>query len=583
MYDLAEDDLTFKLKSIYNVRGICGMINHSQRFIEHGIYDMIRSGFDPSSTLPDGSLIHAGTNEAEVGSIRNCCIKLTDRTIDYINDTLLNTKEDGNLVEKNDHTIAIANKFGGVAAVYEYRQNDMGTSSSSKVLGADLDGLQRIEFQKFKIINVVVAGGENGYCNGNTVSPEDAAGRSLFKLFSKVFSPLVEWCNVSNILDTTNFFLINDERDIEDMRYCARQSSNFPIAGNIHQDFSVANWNSERGPGYFIGQTDTRLIADAWPVIEEERAVPTDYEELHAMKIRERKFNRVGSNSVGLSEYVTAEEKYPRLNFSKRYDLLPSVLIESTGFNLHGDIEDPYMTNTVSHMSPVSNASCSEYNDIYEQTLSGNGHFVNRKLSKPILNAPIMLHGSSYNIELASRCSLMPLINQRLIDFYNWRYETSGGITDRYFTWDYDLSEVEHSPLNFTIRYRNVEGTRGLWIHQHDRADEIDKLQYPMKEDGVINDGSNVHLGYMPSSYGIIRLMNTIDLDEGEDLYEEGRAIVGEDFRGILLYDTSDGSLIGLFDRGYGGDMSNGCYVAELKQKADIGGRQYGLLVKLTV
>jgi hypothetical protein len=64
-----------------------------------------------------------------------------------------------------------------------------------------------------------------------------------------------------------------------------------------------------------------------------------------------------------------------------------------------------------------------------------------------------------------------------------------------------------------------------------------------MRDDEVTNDGSNIHLGYMPSRYGIVRLLNTLDLDIEEDLYDEGRAIDGDDFRGILLFDVSDNSL----------------------------------------
>jgi hypothetical protein len=234
-------------------------------------------------------------------------------------------------------------------------------------------------------------------------------------------------------------------------------------------------------------------------------------------------------------------------------------------------------------MSPVANASCSEYNDIYEQTLSGNGHFVNRKLSKPVMLAPITLHGDTYDLKLAERASVLPMINQRLIDCFAWRYSEYGGITDRYFTWDWDRVEVEKTKLLFTIKYKRAEGKRGLWIHQHDRADSIEKLRYPMSGDEVYNDGSNVHLGYMPSREGIVDLMNTIDLDVGDQLYDEGRSVDGEDFRGILLFDTADGSLIALFDRGYSADMNNGTYIAELKQKTEIDGLRYGLLAELKV
>ena len=569
MYDVAKEELAYRLKSIYNVGGICGMINHSQRFIEHGNYDLTSNGYT-------SNVDNRVTNRAETGSIRNCCVKITDKTVKFINDTLLNEKVDGELVEKNNHTISIANKFGGVAAIYEYRQNDMGTSPKTMIPGADLDGLQRIDFQKFKIENVVVAGSDNFY-TGTTVTPGDAAKRSLFKIFSKVFSPLVEWSNISNILDTTNFYLINDERSYS-INYCSRQSSNFPIAGNVHQDFGVSDWEMVNGPGTFIGTTDARLISDAWPVIDIDRAAPTQDEDLHAMKIYERKFNRVGSNSTGVSTMVFSSDKYPRLSFTKRYDLIPSVLFSINGFNLYGDIDDPDYEMD-SHMSPVANASCSEYNDIYEQMLSGNGHYVNRKISKPIMHAPLKMNGDSYNLALAERVQLMPIINYRLIEFFQWRYRENGGITDRYFTWDYDTQEVDKSDLRFTIRYWK----HALWIHQHDRADYTPRLRYPMRDDEVTNDGSNIHLGYMPSRYGIVRLLNTLDLDIEEELYDEGRAIDGDDFRGILLFDVSDNSLIALFDRGYGADMNNGTYVAELKNKMSIGPLRYGRLAELTV
>ena len=577
MLDMTGTAIEFKLSSIYNVGGICGMINHSQSFIEHGNYELVqKSGYDPSIVNDDGTVLSYGANSARTGSIVKANVRITDRSIDFIRSTLLYNRVADKMIEINDHTIGIANKFAGVAAVYEYRQNDLGTSPRTRVDGCDTDGLQRQDFQKFIIRDVIVTGSETNYCT-SPVSRDVAEKRSLFSIFSKVFSPLIEWANISNILDTTNFFQINDIRDTA-LNYVSRQASNFPIAGNVMADFSVSQYGGG-SLGTFNGASDSYLVYDRWPILDKGQVWIGDSDAISEGVVIERKMNRVGS-TIGVDEYAVNGDEYPRLWGSRKcfktYDLFPSVLLDIDGFSLYGDIEDPYSEFYI-HMNPAANSPSSEYYDVYMPMFSGNGHFLNRKLSKPIMSAPVPAD-VSLDLDRALEASDMKIINQKLIDFFNWRYVSSGGITDRYFTWDYDTTEVIKSDLLFTIRYMNVDGKRGLWIHQHDRADFIEKLRYPMA-DGVYNDGSNIHIGYMPSTEGIVRLLNTADDDSiPENQFDEGRAVTGSDFRGILLFDTRDDSLIAVIDSMQSRDLICGCYVAELPEKTTVDDTRYGLL-----
>lgn len=585
---MAGNQVEYKLKSIYNIGGICGMINHCAKYTERGNNELYEStGYGPSA------------NRADCGSIENCYVKFTKSSVDYIRNLLLK-RQNGNQIEDiNDRTISIANKFGGVAAVYEYRQNDVGTSPASGIETYGPDTLNQLDVQPFKIDNICIGGYERFY-TGSQPSEEDYKNRSLFKMFSKIFSPFIEWSNVGNILDTTNMFLIDDRAAVVGNRFRGRHSSNFPISANIAQSFGIA---MDSINDFYTGQNRSFILGDAHPVIADRRIIPTAAElarEDGHGKVTWEKMNLVGSNAniSGATNWRNIVTKfYPRLRFTKTYELLPGLLIRPSSLWYYGDLE--ILSDNCSHMSPVSNAPCSEYNDVYMQMFGGNPNFINRKLGKPIMLAPIQSDNvGRFDIARAKILEEFNLINTHLVRAYQDRYEKNNGITDRYFTWDYDMKNVKDlsrskSPLDFTIRYGiDYRGTRGLWIHQNDPYTEDPArswIQYSMKgKDYCKNDGSNIRLGYLPSDWSIVELLNRNDENDmlPENQYEEGRAIVGEDFRGILLADENR-DLVAFIDGGYGRDLTSGCYIAQLTKKKSFeengSERLYGLLSEIKV
>jgi hypothetical protein len=581
--DRRGETIEYKLKSIYNVGGICGMINHCVSYAERGNYGV------PLEYQRGRDAFHR--NMASCGSIEDCKIRFTERTFDFIDRTLLKKIEEGKPSELNDRTISIANKFAGVAAIYEYRQNDVGTSPWSDIDGCGPDTLECLYSQKFKMKNIYVGGSEDFY-TGVSPSEDEYKNRSLFRVFRKTFSPFIEWANVSNILDTTNFFLLTDRESVQNT-YRSRHSSNFPIGCNIQQPWNVTNDLLWTGQSL---EDDPYIIGLRHPVIEYGRTWPTTEE-------KDRSGGRglvqfwemfpVGTQLHG----ETTDRFFPRLRSTKTYHLMPSVLFELSDVWLYGDYEDDKYFRL--HMSPVANAPCSEYNDVYLQMFGGNPNFVNRKLCKPTMNAPLKNDSKTLSMSRAQSLSIFGYRPENifLLEAFQKRYDANGGITDRYFTWDYEMKSVEDlgrdkSPLEFRIRYgRDSSGRRGLWIHQNDPyAEDPNRpwIQYEMSSDGCVNDGSNVHLGYLPSERSIITLLNRSDENDSlsENQYEEGRAVNGEDFRGILLSD-SNRELVCFIDAGYGHDLTSGCYVAQLPAKRTFaderGERAYGLLAEIKV
>ena len=583
-YDIlnrTENTIQYKLKSIYNVGGICGMINHSVNFAERGNYKVYQENRDD----PTYSSNFLNLNNAECGSISNCWIKISENTKRFIENTML-TNASGEVI--NDRTISIANKFAGVSPVYEYRQNDIGTSPWNGFLECGPDTLECLQSQPFRIRDVTVGGYEKFY-TGAAPSEQQYYDRSLFRIFSKIFSPIIEWANIGNILDTTNFFLITDLASTG-IRYRARQSSNFPESSNIHQAFSV-----DPNTFAYIGQNpemNSYICGARHPVVKYGRNWIDEADGWNGWRkyVDQRRMIQTGSSyNDGI-----ASGFYPRLHFSKTYHLLPSLLIDPIDVWIYGDY--PVAIDFSIHMSPVTNSPCSEYNDIYMQMFSGNPNFVNRKLSKPILPASLHNRSCMNSLVRAERLDQFNLLDQNaiLINTYENRLARSGGISDRYFTWDYDMKNVrdldrDKMPLDFTIRYgKDKNGVRGLWIHQNDKyIEENPWIQYAMKgQKYCMNDGSNIHLGYLPSDWSIIELLNREnENDEDPNMqFEEGRAIDGDDFRGILLSDENR-DLVAFIDGGYGRDLTSGCYIAQLpkKNKFDGDDKNYGLLTEIKV
>jgi hypothetical protein len=246
-------------------------------------------------------------------------------------------------------------------------------------------------------------------------------------------------------------------------------------------------------------------------------------------------------------------------------------------------------------MSPMANSPCSDYNDIYLQMFSGNPNFVNRKLSKPSINAyvPVEFIGSQWfrsSYDMLIKHDIATDIEKIYIERGKNKYR------DKYFTWDYETSARKSvDPLRFTIRYKKPKGhSRGLWIHQEGEGtyDDYKVLRYAMKGgDRGINDGACLHLGYLPSDWGVVQILNADEFGSSalpinpdtmeKDPFEEGHAVSGFGFNGMLLFDQDTKDLICYFDTEDTRDFDIGCWVAPLSEKVEIEDRKYGLLTEI--
>ncbi len=609
-YDLTEaanSQIQYKLKSIYNIGGIAGMINHSEKFIEHGNVN------DNDDTN--------GPNVATCGSIKRCRVNITQRTNQFVQD-LQSCTTDSNMIDMDTRTIGIANKIGGVAAIYEYRQNDMGTSPYNGLIKACTDGLMRFSRQGFRFEDISIGGEEN--VRGYDDPPPDQQNlktRDLMRYLRrrtqrKIFSPFIEWANVSNMLDTTNFFVYK-EKYSEDLRYLAHHSSNFPIDGNpkiytswMNPWYSESYWlNGESSPKALSPQIDGTMLSKWYPIpreavidangwkddgghIDEMTDYPNQaYEETMA---------RYGSTSASMDVYAysspyqqTTWQTYPRLGMHKRYEWIPGYLLDCKNIYLYGTSK-LYSKMQIS-MSPMANSPCSDYNDIYLQMFSGNPNFVNRKLSKPSINAyvPVEFIGSQWfrsSYDMLIKHDIATDIEKIYIERGKNKYR------DKYFTWDYETSARKSvDPLRFTIRYKKPKGhSRGLWIHQEGEGtyDDYKVLRYAMKGgDRGINDGACLHLGYLPSDWGVVQILNADEFGSSalpinpdtmeKDPFEEGHAVSGFGFNGMLLFDQDTKDLICYFDTEDTRDFDIGCWVAPLSEKVEIEDRKYGLLTEI--
>ena len=242
-------------------------------------------------------------------------------------------------------------------------------------------------------------------------------------------------------------------------------------------------------------------------------------------------------------------------------------------------------------MSPMINSVNSDYGDINSQLLNGSPNFCFDKLNKTIEDAPLIsVDAQSVENQIVAADGYerqIPFLNEAMFNLYMSRIQNN--ITDRYFTWDYDMYPRGYNdPLEFVIKYKNVKNTRGLWIHQQirdvDKPDPDNWLRYAMKgKDECMNDGSSIHLGYMPSEWALINIMNRDDRNIlPSQVGDEGIAVSGDDFRGILLFEKKTNDLIAMVDGGYGRNINSGCYIAELPKKFvenEVSG--YGLLCEI--
>ena len=541
----------YQLKSIYNIGAVAGMINHSERHIQNGDHQKIL--YDEEGHQYAGSY-----NIATCGRIDNVMASYTDRAMEFIASTMTcpeDAPSSGCINPENDRTIAVANKFSLMAPVYEYHQNELGTSF--EVEDFYTDALQRIagNAQVTRFVNIVFAGTERWPLSQST---------------SKSFNPFIEWCNISNVLDYTNFFEKRVYTNADDKTfYIPYQDSNYPEMLQILWDASSMTGEDIPIDQVLYGGAGTGMLKSDWPVYRRDRYTPPDGTPYGSMV-------KLEDLSMLTSEV--------RKGFTKHYEYLPNYLLSLYDVIFADTGTTRLRPELVSmHMSPAADFPSSDYNDIFGQLLSGSPNFVFSRLCKPIRLAQIDNHEIRDEI-LQPTSSVQEFydtfvpFNSSMMSFYQQRL--SGHAADRYFTWDYDLSLIENYPLLFHVIYDRAEnGDRGLWMHQNiDAVDAQDSIvHYSMRgESGCFNDGSNVALGYMPSEESLVQIMNTLE----RDLFDEGVAIAGKDFQGIVLFDSNK-DLVVAFDSQNGRDVDNEAVVFELPRKILRNDRAYGLLTKI--
>lgn len=597
-YDLSENTdlpIRYKLRSIYNIGGIAGMINHAESYIQ-----------------TENGMAGIGPNWAECGSISECKINITQRTNQFVQDlqSLMEVDRPGTpLGEVDARTMGITNKIAGVAAVYEYRQNDMGTSSINAYGRADVstDGLMRIRCQKYNFTNISI-GGEENYYGINNYPPGHPGYYDLSRYLKRrgnrvIFSPFIEWCNISNMLDTTNFFGYK-ESYTSNQRYLAYHSSNFPVDGNpmLYTAWMEAYGNRiEDGqsiPKPLASQMDMSMLSSAYPFPNPAWSGTGDdhnYDGKLTSQAYAETMNRFGSTSAenDFNRYGEGYgwHCYPRIGWHKNYDYIPSFLMNCTDVYVYGT---KYWDKMYLSMSPMANAPCSDYNDVFLQMFSGNPNFVNRKLSKPVLHAKVQVHFGEG--ERLWRTNYEDLISRNyakhILEIYEGRADQ---YRDKYFTWDYETSGMRRDLLQFDIIYKKPKGhSRGLWIHQLGFYDEYEVLRYAMKGgDYGKNDGACLHLGYLPSDKAVVEILNYDGFGVSalphtdpnhpdiNNRFEEGHAISGYGFNGMLLVDTSTNDLICYIDTENDHDFDLGCWVAPMSEKIKVNDSAYGLLTEI--
>lgn len=574
---------SFKLRSIYNVGGVAGMINHSEKYEEYGNWNTPYV-----------------FNNAYMGSISNVVVKMRNETMDFINKmTEVRLDEDRRLIDVNDRAIGIASKFSLIAPIFEYHQNEVGTSpdpgiskyeNGKRVKDQNTDTLSYIPYCQYTMFQNILLIGPT---SNKQVDPR------IDEINGRIYKPFIEWINLSDVLDYNNFFYkrycwILDENTI----YTPYTSSNYPECVNIMHNFSSLAgdfpadlkirwaynmWCTKEAlpiakprPGKLFNLSSSEMYADDQML----NGAP-DIDTAIANGFRTDEFWKFGPEGSSL-----------RSGFYKKYENVPSWVI---GMRNVYDIPDGVHQRQRSslqeanqfcaHMSPMIDAPNSDYGDINSQLMAGSPNFVFDKLNKTFLSAKLFSENES--VQDDGREYTIGFLNQKMFDLYSSRIENN--IRDRYFTWDYDMYPKRdgNDPLDFVIKYDYKKGKRGLWIHQNlkkvDEAPEDSFIRYAMKGiDECRNDGGCIHLGYMPSEWQLINIINRDDKNEFLDqLGDEGVAVDGEDFRGILLFDKKSQDLVAMVDGGYGRDITSGCYVADLGTTYNDGTSGYGLLCEI--
>jgi hypothetical protein len=315
---------------------------------------------------------------------------------------------------------------------------------------------------------------------------------------------------------------------------------------------------------------------DAWPIRSREIVAGSDTYGNSDLCISTDEYFRFGSVYF---------DKTIRNTMSKTYHLFPEWLFNVSNLRIFNDGEEIQGTDMEIHMSPTCDSPNSDYYDVFEQMLDGSPNFAFTKLYKSMMTAPVTLNkyspGATFDLP-----SIPQMYNAWMLELNRVRDLTD--VRDRYFTWDYDMREKSNHELSFHVKYAKRDGVRGLWIHQVDReSDGVPFLKYAMKgADECVNDGGCVRLGYMPSEWALIQLMNRPDDNSKPgNWFDEGIAVSGDDYRGMLLVDKKSSDLVCMLDAGYGRDIDSGCYIWEFDKRTDFGPENaasaYGLLAQI--
>ena len=578
---------TFNLRSIYNIGGVAGMVNHSEKYEEYGNWG-----------IPDIVF-----NHAQMGVMQNIMVKMTNESMSFINRLVEvnDQNDDEEFRDINPRVIGIASKFGLIAPVFEYHQNEVGTSPNPGMREVDntnlLTFVPACQYTKFEAITLI-GPTENSF-KKRYENNKYTGVRGCQQINTRLFNSFIEWINFCDVLDYNNFFYKRYCWNIDAHTiYTPWTSMNYPETVNIMHNFCSLASSDGKYNLKALWAYNGFCNKDFWPVAGPcDPTNPLDPRNLyHGAEDNSHSDLRFGTDQLW---QFGSNGGYIRKNgIKKRYNYVPSYVIWLANVF---DIPDGYKRRVGTdwlkknqwnaHMSPMINSVNSDYGDINSQLLNGSPNFCFDKLNKTIEDAPLIsVDAQSVENQIVAADGYerqIPFINEAMYNLYMNRIQNN--ITDRYFTWDYDMYPRGYNdPLEFVIKYKNVKNTRGLWIHQQirdvDKPDPDNWLRYAMKgKDECMNDGSSIHLGYMPSEWALINIMNRDDRNIlPSQVGDEGIAVSGDDFRGILLFEKKTNDLIAMVDGGYGRNINSGCYIAELPKKFvenEVSG--YGLLCEI--
>lgn len=525
-----ESDITYTLQSIYNVGGICGMLNASESYIENG------NGTTRSNT-------------ATCGTISNCKILLTDETAKSINSltnvttSYVSSVGGSRLVveDVNPRTIGIANKFAPVAAIFEYHSNEVGLSSycgiSQDDYDANTDSLQDLRLGKTNLINIDVH---------YETEDDDISSINHF-----IWGGLIQWANISMMLDYTNFFMQrysfdNRDDDFEGAAaYIAHSYSNFP------ESVILPMWSSNTSDCAMYGPEGFKLDAYQYPVTGY-NSTAEDCNPDGANILCPYNYQYAGDDIPTVNSVKYKNGAWMRSKNSKRYHyLVGNVLNVENLYKISSDGEATQLTPNI-QMSPQCNAPNSDYYDVFAPMFNGSSHLAFSKLGKATVRNAYVKSENAYSY---SPTTTYDMVNDRLLSLIAIRASniSDGESSTSLAYWDYTKtlmhSDLSGNPLILNIVYSNENEidstcTRGLWFHQMGPWDSADWMKYTTVND-CTSDGSSISLGYMPDPDEILTLIMNYNKDPDTVEYE-GSSVYVDDLNGFLLVDSS-GNLVSVY------------------------------------